>query len=105
MVGIKTVAPGFIRTEFGANAKITTSESYQEYLDHFLGVLDNPELTKDGSTAEEVAAVVYEATTDGKEQVLQVQMSRRCIIGVYRLGRKCQDRKWGNFFWDEGKLI
>lgn len=68
-ISIKTVAPGFIRTEFGANVKITSSDPYQESLNHFLGVLADPELTKDGSTAEEIAAVVYEAAIDEKDQV------------------------------------
>lgn len=68
-IGIKTVSPGFIKTEFGANVVITSGEPYKEAMDHYLGVVSSPEMAKDGSTAEEVAAVVYEAVTDGKDQV------------------------------------
>jgi NAD(P)-dependent dehydrogenase (short-subunit alcohol dehydrogenase family) len=69
-IGIKTVAPGFIRTDFGSNAEITTAEPYKEMMDHYLGVVASmmdPETS--GSTPEEIAEVVYEAATDGKDQV------------------------------------
>lgn len=69
-IGIKTVAPGFIRTEFGANIVITSSEPYQELMDGYLktvGDMMDPE--NNGSTAEEIAQVVYEAVTDGKDQI------------------------------------
>ncbi|WP_316743103.1 SDR family oxidoreductase [Pedobacter antarcticus] len=69
-VGIKTVAPGFIRTDFASNMVITTLEPYQELMNRYLAVVSgmmNPETS--GSTAEEVATVIYEAATDGKDQV------------------------------------
>ncbi|OUJ72374.1 SDR family oxidoreductase [Hymenobacter crusticola] len=69
-VGVKTVAPGFIRTAFGANMVVTTSEPYQQQLDQYLHVVNSMmDPTTSGSTAEEVAALVYEAATDGKSQV------------------------------------
>jgi NAD(P)-dependent dehydrogenase (short-subunit alcohol dehydrogenase family) len=39
-IGIKTVAPGFIRTDFGSNMLITTAEPYKELMDHYLGVVN-----------------------------------------------------------------
>lgn len=88
-IRIKTVAPGFINTAFGANAAITTSEPYQPLMDHFLGVLAKPELAQNGSTAEEVAAVVYEAATDEKDQVhylagkdVKAMYERRLQVGA-----------------------
>jgi NAD(P)-dependent dehydrogenase (short-subunit alcohol dehydrogenase family) len=69
-IGIKTVAPGFIRTEFGSNMVITTNEPYKELMDHYLEVVDcmmDPKTS--GSTAEEIAEVIYEAATDGQDQV------------------------------------
>jgi NAD(P)-dependent dehydrogenase (short-subunit alcohol dehydrogenase family) len=88
-IGIKTVAPGFIRTDFGANLAITSTEPYQNLMDHYLGVLADPELTKNGSTAEEIAAVVYEAATDGKDQVhymagndVKAMFARRLEVGA-----------------------
>lgn len=69
-IGIKNIAPGFIRTEFGSNAEITTAEPYKEMMDHYLGVVAgmmNPDTS--GSTAEEIAEVIYDAVTDGKDQI------------------------------------
>jgi len=69
-IGVKAIAPGFIHTEFGSNALMTEAGPYKEKMDHYLGVVNSmmdPKLT--GSTAEEVADVIYEAATDGKNQV------------------------------------
>ena len=88
-IGMKTVAPGFIKTSFGANAAIISAEPYKESLDHFLGVVSSPDMTVNGSTAEDVAAVVYEAATDGKNQVhyiagedAKAMYNRRLEVGV-----------------------
>lgn len=69
-IRVKTVAPGFIHSDFGANALITTAAPYQQQMDHYLNVVNgmmDPATT--GSTAAEVAAVVYQAATDELEQV------------------------------------
>lgn len=69
-IGIKTVAPGFINSSFGANIAITSGEPYQQVMDSYLNkAVNNPELMKDGSTPEMIAAAVYEAATDGEDQV------------------------------------
>ncbi|MBF4515607.1 SDR family oxidoreductase [Flavobacterium sp. ANB] len=69
-IGIKTVAPGFIRTEFSSNIVITSSEPYQELMDGYLKTVnDMMDPQSSGSTAEEIAQVVYEAVTDGKDQI------------------------------------
>jgi NAD(P)-dependent dehydrogenase (short-subunit alcohol dehydrogenase family) len=69
-IGIKTIAPGFIRTEFGSNVVITSTEPYKEAMDHYLGVVSSMmDPNTSGSTAEQVAEVIYEAATDGKDQV------------------------------------
>jgi NAD(P)-dependent dehydrogenase (short-subunit alcohol dehydrogenase family) len=68
-IGIKTVAPGHIKTGFGSNAVITSGEPYTAAMDHFLEVIADPQMSEKGSTAEDVAAVVYEAVTDGKDKV------------------------------------
>ena len=88
-IGIKTVAPGYIKTAFGDNVTITTSEPYQQLMDHYLGVLADPALVTNGSTAEDVAAVVYEAVTDGKNQVhylagndVKAMYARRLEVGA-----------------------
>jgi NAD(P)-dependent dehydrogenase (short-subunit alcohol dehydrogenase family) len=68
-IGIKTVAPGFIKTAFGSNVVITFGEPYKELMDHYLGVVSSPDIAVNGSTPEDVAAVIYEAATDGKDQI------------------------------------
>ena len=88
-IGIKTVAPGYIHTAFGANLAITSFEPYQPLMDTFLKAITDPEIMKDGSTSETIAAVVYEAATDGKNQVRYIAgndanalYERRKKIGV-----------------------
>lgn len=69
-IGIKTVAPGFIRSDFAANMVLTNAEPYQQLMDKYLEVVAgmmNPETS--GSTAQQIAEIVYEAVTDGKNQV------------------------------------
>jgi NAD(P)-dependent dehydrogenase (short-subunit alcohol dehydrogenase family) len=70
-ISIKTVAPGFIRTGFGANMAVTSSEPYDALMEKYVTTVNsmmNPETH--GSTPEEVAAVVYQAVTDEKDQLL-----------------------------------
>jgi NAD(P)-dependent dehydrogenase (short-subunit alcohol dehydrogenase family) len=88
-IQIKTVAPGFINTAFGANITVTTAEPYQALMDHYMGVLSNPAFVQNGSTAEEIAAVVYEAATDEKDQVhymagndVKAMYERRLQVGA-----------------------
>lgn len=69
-IHVKTVAPGFIHTSFGSNALITSAAPYQQQMDKYMATVAgmmNPETT--GSTAETIATAVYEAVTDGKDQV------------------------------------
>jgi hypothetical protein len=67
---VKTVAPGFIRTAFAANATQTTAAPYETALEQYMKVVNGMmDPNTAGSTAEQVAAVVYEAVTDGKDQV------------------------------------
>lgn len=68
-ISIKTVAPGFIRTAFGSNMVVTSAAPYQELLDRYMGIVTGMMTPTSGSTPEEVAAVVYEVVTDGKNQV------------------------------------
>lgn len=69
-ISVKTVAPGFIRSAFGANMVVASTEPYQELLDKYMGVVAGmTDPTTSGLTPEQVAAVVYDAVTDGKNQV------------------------------------
>ncbi len=69
-ISIKTVAPGFIRSSFATNMVVSSTPPYQELLDKYLGVVSGMmDPATSGLTPEEVATVVYEAVTDGKNQV------------------------------------
>ena len=67
-IGIKTIAPGGILTDFiGRSLDMNTYSEYQEIENKLLGSIE--EAFKSASTAEQIAEVVYEAATDGKNQV------------------------------------
>ncbi|MEH6305941.1 SDR family oxidoreductase [Olivibacter sp. CPCC 100613] len=67
-ISIKTVAPGGILTDFaGRSLDMNTHAEYQEIETKLFAGVD--EAFKSASTAEQIAEVVYEAATDGKDQV------------------------------------
>ena len=67
-IGIKTVAPGGILTDFaGRSLDFNTQAEYSDIENKLLGVVDV--MMKNASTAEQIAEVVYEAATDNKDQV------------------------------------
>ncbi len=67
-IGIKTVAPGGILTDFaGRSLDFNTLAEYSDIENKLLGVVDI--MMKNASTAEQIAEVVYKAATDNKDQV------------------------------------
>lgn len=69
-IKVKTVAPGGIATDFaGRSLDVTQHDSYQEVFEKVYSVFTNPERRSTYSSAEQIAEVVYEAATDGKQQV------------------------------------
>ncbi|WP_366185909.1 SDR family oxidoreductase [Flavobacterium ovatum] len=72
-ITVKTVSPGGIATDFASRSLVMTqNEAYDEQLNNVLSVFMDPEKAKDYSTAEQIAAVVYEAATDGKSTLRYV---------------------------------
>lgn len=70
-IGIKTVAPGGIVTDFASRSlDMNSLPEYQGIEDKMFGSFD--EMLKHASSAEQIAEVVYEAATDGKDQVRYV---------------------------------
>ena len=86
-VRVKTVAPGAIATRFNDNTDTGIHPAYQELerkISHVFSGMANA-----ASTAEQIAAVVYEAATDNKDQVhylagadVTASMARREEIGT-----------------------
>jgi NAD(P)-dependent dehydrogenase (short-subunit alcohol dehydrogenase family) len=65
-VGIKTVSPGGIKTDFlGRSADIASHPAYDPWVKKLFDSIDEDTFTP----AERIAEVVYEAATDGKDQL------------------------------------
>ncbi|TAF64974.1 MAG: SDR family oxidoreductase [Cytophagales bacterium] len=72
-IGIKTVSPGGIRTDFASRSLDRgMHEAYQPFVEKVMSVFANPERQKNWSSAEQIAEVVYEAATDGKDTLRYV---------------------------------
>lgn len=72
-ITVKTVSPGGITTDFaGRSLVLTQHEAYDQQLNQVLSVFMDPERAKNHSTADQIAAVVYEAATDGKDTLRYV---------------------------------
>ncbi len=70
-IGIKTVSPGGIATDFATSSlDFVTHDDYTEQLNTALASFQSR--GGDYSTAEQIAEVVYEAATDGKDQLRYV---------------------------------
>jgi NAD(P)-dependent dehydrogenase (short-subunit alcohol dehydrogenase family) len=72
-IGIKTVSPGGIKTDFiSRSLDMGQHAAYDEMVNKVLAVFTNPERADNYSTAEQIAAVVYDAATDGKDTLRYV---------------------------------
>jgi NAD(P)-dependent dehydrogenase (short-subunit alcohol dehydrogenase family) len=70
-IGIKTVAPGGFATEFlGRSLDRSSHPAYTELENKLFANIDN--MMEVASTPEQIAAIVLEAATDGKDQVRYV---------------------------------
>jgi NAD(P)-dependent dehydrogenase (short-subunit alcohol dehydrogenase family) len=68
-VGIKTVSPGGIKTDFlSRSADMSSHPVYQQWVEKMFAGFSEDHF----SSAEQIAAVVYDAATDGKEKLRYV---------------------------------
>jgi NAD(P)-dependent dehydrogenase (short-subunit alcohol dehydrogenase family) len=68
-VGIKTVSPGGIKTDFlNRSADMSSHPAYQQWVEKMFASFS----AHDFSSADQIAAVVYEAATDGKDKLRYV---------------------------------
>ena len=89
-VRVKTVAPGGIRTDFAGRSLVMGSHpAYAEILQKVFAAFTDPERRARASSAEQIAEVVFEAATDGKDQVTYVAgadaketYAQRLAVGV-----------------------
>ena len=69
-IGIKVVEPGGIRTDFFTRSFDTGRHpAYDSLVNKVMGAITDPKHIATYSTPEQIAEVVYEASTDGKDQL------------------------------------
>lgn len=72
-IKVKTVAPGGIRTDFATRSLVLTQHAaYVAAIAKTMKTFMDPKRREKGSSAEQIAEVVYEAATDNKDQVTYV---------------------------------
>jgi NAD(P)-dependent dehydrogenase (short-subunit alcohol dehydrogenase family) len=72
-IGMKTVSPGGMRTDFFTRSFDTGKhKAYDELVNKVMGLITNPRQRETYSWPEQIAEVVYEAATDGKDQLRYV---------------------------------
>ncbi len=72
-IGIKTVSPGGISTDFASRSLVLArQDAYEEYTKKVFAAFTDPARAATRSAAEQIAEVVFEAATDGKTQLRYV---------------------------------
>lgn len=72
-IGIKTIEPGGIRTDFFTRSLDTGRHpAYDALVNKFMRTITDPKQMETYSSPEQIAEVVYEAATDGKDQLRYV---------------------------------
>lgn len=97
-IGIKTISPGAMATDFTGRSLVKVS--HPEYSDLEERLFSNVDAMMAGaSTAESIAAIVYEAATDGKDQLRYVAgpdanviYARRLEIGAEEFRKEIRDQ-------------
>lgn len=89
-IRVKTVAPGGIATDFASRSLVMTQHAaYAEDMGKVFAAFSNPERRSQGSTAEQIAEVVWEAANDETDRVTHVagadakaNYARRLEVGI-----------------------
>ena len=72
-IGVKIVEPGGMKTDFFTRSlDVGRHPAYDAWLDRVMGAITDPKQMETYSTPEQIAEVVYEAATDGKDQLRYV---------------------------------
>src|SRR5882672_2543609 len=72
-IGMKTVAPGGMKTDFFTRSFDTGRHpAYDELVDRVMSKITDPKQMETYSSPSQITEVVYEATTDGKKQLRYV---------------------------------
>jgi hypothetical protein len=69
-IGIKTIEPGGMKTDFFTRSFDTGRHpAYDALVNQVMGIITDPKRMATYSFPEQIAEVVYEAATDGKDQL------------------------------------
>ena len=72
-IGMKLVEPGGMRTDFFTRSfDVGRHPDYDAMMDKVMGAITDPKQMETYSTPDQIAEVVYEAATDGKDQLRYV---------------------------------
>jgi short-subunit dehydrogenase len=72
-IGMKIVEPGGMKTDFFTRSlDVGRHPAYDALMDSVMGAITDPKQLATYSTPEQIAEVVYEAATDGKDQLRYV---------------------------------
>lgn len=72
-IGMKTVSPGGMKTDFFTRSfDVGRHADYDALMDRVMSAITDPKQMEAYSTPEQIAEVVYEAATDGKDQLRYV---------------------------------
>ncbi|HTE29630.1 MAG TPA: SDR family oxidoreductase [Chryseolinea sp.] len=99
-VGIKTVSPGGIKTDFlGRSADMATHPAYEKWVEKMFSGISEDHFTP----AEQIAEIVYEAATDGKDKLRYVAgedakalYSQRLELGDEKFRKQMEEQFLGN---------
>ena len=72
-IGIKTIEPGGMKTDFFSRSLDTARHpAYDSLVNRVMGIIIDPKQMSTYSSPEQIAEIVYEAATDGKDQLLYI---------------------------------
>lgn len=72
-IGMKTISPGGMKTDFFTRSFDTgRHEAYDKLVDKVMRIITDPQQMENYSSPAHIAEVVYEAATDGKDQLRYV---------------------------------
>ncbi|UOE46629.1 SDR family oxidoreductase [Mucilaginibacter sp. SMC90] len=102
-IGIKTVAPGGIITDFaGRSLEPVNHPAYDAALQKLFALFNEDNF----STAEQIAEVVYEAATDGKDKVRYVagEDANRLYNRRLEIGTEAFRKELGHMIFEQGNI-
>jgi len=71
-IGVKTLLPGGMNTDFFGSMEIVQHPAYEENAERILAVFKDPQNVAGYSSPDQIAEVIYEAATDGKDQLIYI---------------------------------